>query len=67
MADDNPLEAAKVSLERMQFFDVAQLPRNDLGKSFNFKEAVPHAERIIKLFQKVPLDSLSEFPLAQLN
>lgn len=67
MADETPLESALGSLSRIQNFDLKQLPRKDLGKSFNFTEAVPYAERLIGLFQKIPTDALAEYPDDQLN
>lgn len=62
MADETKLEQAQASLARMQDFETGELERLDLGKSFNFKDAVAPAERLISVFQKVPMDSLSELP-----
>ncbi|MBL4730995.1 MAG: hypothetical protein JKY82_00070 [Rhizobiaceae bacterium] len=68
MADETILVESRSSIERIQKFDVSELPReNDLGTSFHFKDAVPHAQRLIELFQKIPLDALNEFPDQQLN
>ena len=64
---DTPLASAQRSLERMQTFTASKLERVELGQSFNFSDAVPHAERIIHLFQRIPVDSLSEFPAQQLK
>lgn len=64
---DTPLQLALSSLERIQNFDVKQLPRTELGKSFDFKAAVEPAKRLIDLFQKVPTEALSEFPDEQLE
>lgn len=67
MAEDTPLQLAHASLERIQGFDTKTLKRDELGKSFNFQAAVNPASRLISAFQKVPLDSLPEFPDSQLS
>ncbi len=71
MANDQetkPREEAKSSLERMQTFDVQTLPRrDDLGKDFNFAEAVDPANRLVELYKKLSLSALDDFPLAELN
>jgi len=59
---------AKASLERMQKFDPATLAREDsLGAALNFKEAVPHARRLIDLYVQIPIESLVWFNHAQAN
>lgn len=67
MTDETTLSLTKASLERIQNFDTSQLKRDELGKSFNFQAAIPPADRLIGLFQKVPFDALSEFPDQQLS
>lgn len=66
MADKTPLSLAQASLQRMHSFDTSQFKREDLGTSFNFQSAILPADRLIGVFQKVPLDSLPEFPDPQL-
>lgn len=62
------LDTARASLERIQKFDVASLPRvSELGNSFAFKEAVEPANRLIALFLKIPISSLAEFADPQLS
>jgi len=61
MADT--LKEARASLERVQNFDTATLPReHDLGSELNFREAVDHAQRIISLFRQFPVQYLVELP-----
>lgn len=67
MSEETHLSKAKASLERMQNFDTGQLARDELGKSFNFRDAIEPAERLKALFKKVPIGSLEEFPEQQLN
>jgi len=58
MAADILAEAAK-SIERVQKFDSSQLPLRDvLGSSLSFDAAVEPAERIIRLFQQLPIEHL---------
>lgn len=60
MAADILAEAAK-SIERVQTFDTAQLPRRDeLGSSLAFDAAVAPADRAIRLFQQIPIEHLSD-------
>lgn len=62
------LEETKESLERIQKFKVATLPRKEeLGVKFSFDDAVPHANRLISLFNKLPQEALEEFPEKQLQ
>ena len=67
MTDETPLSLAQASLDRMQSFDTSKLERAELGKSFNFQLAIQPADRLIGIFQKVPMDSLPEFPDQQLS
>ena len=56
------VEASK-SLERVQQFDATQLPRRDvLGSGLSFDAAVEPAQRIIGLFQQLPVEHLKELP-----
>ena len=53
---------AKVSLERMQKFDPATLAREgELGAALSFKDAAPHARRLIDLYVQLPLESVDWF------
>lgn len=57
------LEHAKKSLERMQNFDVATLPRVDiLGTALNFAEAVDPATRLVDLYRQLPTEVLDQLP-----
>jgi hypothetical protein len=59
--EDSVLEAKK-SLERMQKFDPTTLSReSELGVALNFREAVPHARRLIDLYLQLPLESVEWF------
>ena len=56
------------SVERMQNFDTSTLPRMaDLGKDLNFKDSVPHAERLVGMYQRLSLKALDDLPDANLN
>lgn len=67
MAADILAEAAK-SIERVQKFDSSQLPRRDvLGSSLSFDAAVEPAERIIRLFQQLPIEHLKDLPTGPLT
>jgi hypothetical protein len=57
------VDKAKASLERVQKFDTATLPRDaELGRDLNFNEAVLPANRVINLFKQLPLEYLEEIP-----
>jgi hypothetical protein len=64
---DKVLADAIQSLKRIQTFDTKQLPRAEKLGELNFAEAVPPAERLIKLFRQIPTDFLSELPEQQLQ
>lgn len=67
MSNERAAETRK-SLERVQQFDVATLPREaELGHAFSFKDAVIPASKAISLFRKLPLDFLDELPDTQLK
>lgn len=59
---------SKSSLERIQTFDVSQLPRDaDLGAQLNFRAAVPNAQLLVDLFKRLAVQALEDFPDAQLQ
>lgn len=59
-------EEAEKSLNRVQNFDASALSRVDaLGTELNFLDAVPHAEKIITLFQQFPTQYLKDLPPRQ--
>jgi hypothetical protein len=58
---------ARASLERMQGFDAKKITREELGTAYNFKDAVAPAERLVELYNRLPLSSLDDFPDAVLN
>ena len=62
------LEQAKNSIQRIQEFDSATLPREaDLGRQLSFRDAVAPAQRIVKLYKQLSLETLSDFGDHQLN
>ncbi|MFC5066588.1 hypothetical protein [Flaviflagellibacter deserti] len=65
------IEPTQQSLERIQAFDVASLPRLErLGEALNFLEAVEPASRLVALFRQFPsqyLGELSETHLSKLK
>lgn len=62
------MEKASESLERMQLFDVATLPREgELGEHFSFKEAVPPARKLLDLYKRLSLSILDDLPKNQLE
>ncbi|QIG50973.1 hypothetical protein G5V57_26530 [Nordella sp. HKS 07] len=62
------LERAKKSLERIQKFDTATLPREaQLGQDANFNEAVEPANRVTNLFRQFPIEFLPELPTNHLQ
>jgi hypothetical protein len=64
---DEQLEKTRISLERIQGFDTAALPREaQLGEALNFGEAVEPANRVINLFRQFPIEFLPELPDNQL-
>jgi hypothetical protein len=61
-------EEAKASLERLQTFDVSELPREaDLGAQLNFRAAVPDAQLLVDLFRRLSAEALADFPDGQLQ
>lgn len=65
---DTILDQARKSLERIQNFDTAQLPRvSQLGDEMNFQDAVAPANQVTNLFRQFPIDFLSELPSQQLQ
>lgn len=68
MATAALLEEAKVSLLRVQSFEVQKLAReDDLGRQLSFVKAVPLAEKIVALYRRVPVEVLADLtdPLLQ--
>ena len=69
----NPQEQEKrteaiTSLERMQKFNTASLPRElELGTLVNFAGAVEPAERLIALYRRISVACLEDLPLNQLT
>jgi hypothetical protein len=67
MAEDILTEAI-ASVARIQNFNPEQLPRrDDLGSAMSFDGAVEPAWRLIRLFQQIPVDHLSDIPVAALH
>src|SRR6218665_412743 len=57
------LEEAKLSIERMQKFDVKTLPRVEyLGKEMNFQSAAGTAERMVNLYKQLAIDLMDDLP-----
>lgn len=55
-------------LKRIQEFDAETLVRDDkLGEEFAFYDAVDPAKKLISLFSKLTVSTLSEFPSSQLQ
>lgn len=68
MATDTVLETAREALSRVQQFDSKDLGReDDLGKQLNFSYAVPLANALIDIYQRLPLASLEDFSDTHLN
>ena len=62
MASEDQNEAQE-SLERIQQFDVEQLPRKaDLGTGLNFQKAVQPARTLIELYNQLPASALAFMP-----
>lgn len=62
------IEQTEKSLERIQGFDPASLPRiEELGSAVNFKDAVEPATRLIDLYRQLPVDVLEQLPAGFLN
>ena len=59
---------ANESLGRMQSFNTDSLPREkELGSILNFGNAVKPAERLIELYERIPVTVLEDFPLGLLT
>lgn len=53
----------KESLDRIQRFDVEELPRtSDLGSRLNFSDVVDPAKQLIELYKRLSLTALQDFP-----
>jgi hypothetical protein len=56
-------DETKMSLERMQIFDIQTLPREkELGEKFNFKDALQPAERLVSLYKRLSISALDDLP-----
>jgi hypothetical protein len=56
-------DETKESLERIQIFNVDELPReSELGGKINFHEAVNPAQILIDLFKRLSITALQDFP-----
>lgn len=61
MPTQEALQATRESLERMQQFDVKTLARaEDLGKALSFENALPAAEKLVQLYQRLGLSVLED-------
>ncbi len=67
MATDDEIQAARLSLERVQSFDADVLVRRDDLGALNFGAAVAPARQVIALFQRISPASLVLFPLGQMK
>ena len=69
MANEDRLQKARASLERVQLFDPATLPREaQLGGGDEFSKCRREpAKQVIDLFRQYPLDFLSNLPNSQLD
>jgi hypothetical protein len=57
------IDETRASLARVVSFDITTLPRtSELGTTLDFSSAVPHVERTIALFKRLPSPALDEFP-----
>lgn len=57
------LSETEEALEEMQTFDVERLPREaELGQKFSFRPAVEPAKKLIDLYKRLSLSSLSDVP-----
>lgn len=62
--DTNIRKEAVDSLERIKNFKADTLARTeDLGKAFEFSEAIPASKRLIALFEQIPTRMLDELPI----
>jgi hypothetical protein len=61
-------DEASASLQRVQTFDVSELPREaDLGAQLNFRAAVANAQLLVDLFKRLSIQALDDFPDGQLQ
>ncbi len=66
MAQELNVDEVLDDLKRVQSFSASDLVQEDrLGRDAAFREAIMPAERLIGLFQKIPLDAIQEFPQTQ--
>lgn len=65
---DELIEAARKSLERVQSFDLAMLPGTErLGQELNFREAIPSAEKLIRLLQQFPSQFIADLSASRIE
>jgi hypothetical protein len=63
MGSEKIYNEARDSLGKVQTFDVTSLEREaELGKALNFKDAVDPAKELVKLFNRLSLNALEDFP-----
>jgi hypothetical protein len=55
------------SLIRLQQFDANHLVREELGKDLNFQEVLPAAERLLRLYNQIPITVLEDLPQDKLT
>ena len=68
MPDPDTLKEAEESLKRIQGYDTSRFDNVDeLGRALSLKSAIEPAEKLINLFQKIPVSTLSEFADRHLN
>jgi len=59
----NELSETRESVQRMQDFDTALLPRKDeLGQGLNFTAAVKPSQKLIRLYKQLSLSALDDIP-----
>jgi len=68
MADqEEDLIETEKSLERVQQLNAVEYARTDLGRSYNFEDAIPDIQRVVGLFRQISLNSLYQLPRNQRN
>ncbi len=63
----NSRKEAEKSLTRLQQFDAASLVREELGKELNFRDVIPAAERLLRLYNQITLTVLEDLPSDKLR
>jgi hypothetical protein len=63
-----PINETVDAVQQMQDFDAESLRRaDDFGESLSFADAVPSAESLVKLYKHLPLETLQELPIDDLQ